>query len=254
MDGSVPIAVAAVASQEDREAVVPETSGDSFVSEELVMENGGEGGGAEEEENGDLSNQQLVTDAELEALLSAAPSLPEESAGVKLPNGKREESTAAAAAAAASGGTVSERVSAASSSLLKKRNNVGSSFRSTTTRTLPPPSQTFLRSSSTKAAARHLLETSGDDPNLVSEKGANAIEKHSSSSTSDSAPSTPVMRRSLSGYSTRTSAITFPSSTPTTTQSRRASLRFRLLLLLLQARIVGLLFCLPARLSTDRWT
>jgi hypothetical protein len=66
MDGSVPIAVAAVASQEDREAVVPETFGDSFVSEELMMENGGEGGGAEgeeEEENGDLSNGQLVTDA-----------------------------------------------------------------------------------------------------------------------------------------------------------------------------------------------
>jgi len=118
MDGSVPIVVAAVASQEDREAVVPETSGDSFVSKELVMENGGEGGGAEEEENGDLSNQQLVTDAELEALLSVAPSLPEESLGVKLPNGKREESTAAAAAA--SGGTVSERVSAASSSLLSR--------------------------------------------------------------------------------------------------------------------------------------
>ncbi len=135
MDGSVPISVAAVASQEDREAVVSKTSGDSFVSEELVMENGGEVGGVEEEEeeeeeNGDLSNEQLVTDAELEALLSAAPSLPEESAGAKIPNGKREESTAAAAAA--SGGTASERVSAASSSLLKKRSNVSSSFRSTT--------------------------------------------------------------------------------------------------------------------------
>jgi hypothetical protein len=71
-----------------------------------------------------------VTDAELEALLFAALSLPEESAGAKIPNGKREESTAAAAAA--SGGTASERVSAASSSLLKKRSNVSSSFRSTT--------------------------------------------------------------------------------------------------------------------------
>jgi hypothetical protein len=71
-----------------------------------------------------------VTDAELEALLSAAPSLPEESAGAKIPNGKREESTAAAAAA--SGGIASERVSAASSSLLKKKSNVSSSFRSTT--------------------------------------------------------------------------------------------------------------------------
>ncbi len=131
MDGSVPISVAAVASQEDREAVVSKTSGDSFVSEELVMENGGEVGGVEEEEeNGDLSNEQLVTDAELEALLSAAPSLPEESAGAKIPNDKRKESTAAAAAA--SGGTASERVSAASSSLLKKRSNVSSSFRSTT--------------------------------------------------------------------------------------------------------------------------
>ncbi|CAK9872005.1 unnamed protein product [Sphagnum jensenii] len=226
MDGSIPIAAAAVASQEDREAVVPETSGDGFVSEELVMENVGEGGGAlqeeeeEEEENGDLSNQQLVTEAELEALLSAAPSLPEESRGVKIPNGKREESTAAAA----SGGTVSKRVSAASSSLLKKRSNVSSSSGSTTPRTLPPPSPTFLRSSSAKAAARRLLEASGDAPNLVSEKGANAIGKHSSSSsTSDSAPSTPVMRRSLSGSSTRTSAIPIPSSTPTTTQSRRAS-------------------------------
>ncbi len=135
MDGSVPISVTAVASQEDREAVVSKTSGDSFVSEELVMENGGEVGGVEEEEeeeeeNGDLSNEQLVTDAELEALLSDAPSLPEESVGAKIPNGKREESTAAAAAA--SGGTASERVSAASSSLLKKRSNVSSSFRSTT--------------------------------------------------------------------------------------------------------------------------
>jgi hypothetical protein len=105
------------------------------VSEELVMENGGEVGGVEEEEeeeeeNGDLSNGQLVTDAELEALLSATPSLPEESAGAKIPNGKREESTAVAAAA--SGGIASERVSAASSSLLKKRSNVSSSFRSTT--------------------------------------------------------------------------------------------------------------------------
>jgi hypothetical protein len=133
MDGSVPISVAAVASQEHREAAVSKTSADSFVSEELVMENGGEVGGVEEEEeeeNGDLSNGQLVTDAELEALLSATPSLPEESAGAKIPNGKREESTAAAAAA--SGGTASERVSAASSSLLKKRSNVSSSFRSTT--------------------------------------------------------------------------------------------------------------------------
>ncbi len=130
MDGSVPISVAAVASQEDREAVVSKTSGDSFVSEELVMENGGEVGGVEEEENGDLSNEQLVTDAELEALLSAAPSLPEESAGAKIPNGKREESTAAATAAL--GGIASERVSTASSSLLKKRSNVSSSFTSTT--------------------------------------------------------------------------------------------------------------------------
>jgi hypothetical protein len=59
MDGSVPISVAAIASQEDREAVVSKTSGDSFVSEELVMENGGEVGGVEEEEeeNGDLTNE-----------------------------------------------------------------------------------------------------------------------------------------------------------------------------------------------------
>ncbi len=135
MDGSIPISVAAVASQEDREAVVLKTFGDSFVSEELVMENGGEVGGVEEEdeeeeENGDLSNEQLVTDAELEALLSATPSLPEESVGAKIPNGKREESTAAAAAA--SGDTASERVFAASFSLLKKRSNVSISFRSTT--------------------------------------------------------------------------------------------------------------------------
>jgi hypothetical protein len=132
MDGSEPIAVVVVASQEDREAVIPETFGDSFVSEELVMENGGEGGGAEEEEeeNGDLSNGQLVTDAELEALLSVAPSLPEESARVKIPNGKRKESIAAATTA--SRGTASERVSVASPSLLKKRSNVSSSFRSTT--------------------------------------------------------------------------------------------------------------------------
>lgn len=55
---------------------------DGFVGEELVMENGGEGGGAFEEE--DLNNQRLVTDVELEALLSAAPSLPEESTGMKI--------------------------------------------------------------------------------------------------------------------------------------------------------------------------
>jgi len=132
MDGSEPIAVAAVASQEDREAVVLETFGDSFVNEELVMENGGEGGGVEEEEeeNGDLNNGQLVTDAKLKALLSTASSLPEESARVKIPNGKREESIAAAIAA--SGGTASERVFAASPSLLKKKSNVSSNFRSTT--------------------------------------------------------------------------------------------------------------------------
>jgi hypothetical protein len=71
-----------------------------------------------------------VTDAELEALLFAALSLPEESAGAKIPNGKREESTATATAA--SGSTASEKVSAASSSLLKKRSNVSSSFGLTT--------------------------------------------------------------------------------------------------------------------------
>jgi hypothetical protein len=55
-----------------------------FVGEELVMENGGEGGGAFEEEEEDLNNQQLLTDVELEALLSAALSLPEESTGMKI--------------------------------------------------------------------------------------------------------------------------------------------------------------------------
>lgn len=48
------------------------------------MENGGEGGGAFEEEEENLNNQRLVTDVELEALLSAAPSLPEESTGMKI--------------------------------------------------------------------------------------------------------------------------------------------------------------------------
>jgi hypothetical protein len=57
---------------------------DVFVGEELVMDNGGEGAGAFEEEEEDLSNQQLVTDVELEVLLSAAPSLPEESSGMKI--------------------------------------------------------------------------------------------------------------------------------------------------------------------------
>jgi hypothetical protein len=57
---------------------------DGFVGEELVMENGGEGGGAFEEEEEDLNNQQLVTDVELEALLFAALSLPEEIRGMKI--------------------------------------------------------------------------------------------------------------------------------------------------------------------------
>jgi hypothetical protein len=57
---------------------------DVFVGEELVMDNGGEGAGAFEEEEEDLNNQQLVTDVELEVLLSAAPSLPEESSGMKI--------------------------------------------------------------------------------------------------------------------------------------------------------------------------
>jgi len=57
---------------------------DGFVWEDLVMENGGEGGGAFEEEEENLNNQRLVTDVELEALLSAAPSLPEESTGMKI--------------------------------------------------------------------------------------------------------------------------------------------------------------------------
>jgi hypothetical protein len=62
--------------------IMSQAFSDGFVGEELVMENGGEGGGAFEEE--DLNNQRLVTDVELEALLSAAPSLPEESTGMKI--------------------------------------------------------------------------------------------------------------------------------------------------------------------------
>ncbi len=48
------------------------------------MENGGEGGGAFEEEEEDMNNQRLVTDVELEALSSAAPSLSEESTGMNI--------------------------------------------------------------------------------------------------------------------------------------------------------------------------